>query len=1095
MVLLNCDRLPNLARPAIASLASLFALVAQPAFTQITPDNTLPTPSSTAQTGATTTITGGTTVGPNLFHSFSQFSVPASATAIFNPAANIRTILTRVTGNQQSQINGFLGVNGTANLFLLNPNGVVFGPNAQLGVSGSFVATTANSFKFSDGQEFSATNPQAPPLLAINVPIGLQFGPTPGAIVQQSPLLAVPQGQTLALIGGDVSLAGGYLSAFGGRVEIGSVQEAGHVGVAADALGFTFSYPNIQSFGAIELSSAAEINTSGVPAGPVHIQGRSLRLSENSRIIAANFGTETGGTLTINASDAIALVGTGNFDQTLQGLTSSTIAPDSVRNAIFTLGVGSGAAGNIVMNTRSLSFQQGTFVASTTLGAGDSGNLSINASDFIELDQGLLFNGTSLGTTGNGGVLTVNTRALTLRDNSEISTVTFGTGRAGSLTIAALDSVQLIGGIPIPVVTTTLNNVLVTGIFTNSVLGAQVGNLELTTGRLTLSDGARIGADNQQGDGGNLMVTATEAIDLRGTSPGTSFPTAISAFGSRRGGNLMLKTPRLTVADRAEISVQSLGEGNAGSLSIVADAVQLNNRASLAATSAIGAGGNIQIESRSLDIAQGSTISAITGAQGDAGNITINSRDRVAIDGATSGLFTTTAAGGRGGAIAIRTDQFSIANFAQLNASTTSTEPGGTITVNSRIFEARSGGRLRTSTLGAGQAGDIQVTASDRATFQGTGILDPALGLLSTAFASGDIAFVPPVNGQGAVIIVQQPTGNVKIPAEDVFRLAENQTGLFASSYNRGAGGNIVLSSPQINIADNTLLSVSAWATGNGGTLRISGDRIAVADSLLLSSTTAGNGGNLSITANALSLNNSSLIAVTARGVGATLNLDIGNVLLLRQQSQITARAFETGTGGNININARFVVAVPSENSDITAGALQGQGGNIRINTQGIYGLAFRSKPTPQSDITASSQFGVDGVVTISSPNLDPDRGLVQLPAELADASRQVVETCAAQATANQFVITGRGGLPQTPKEFINAAPGWSVGEQEIGSTAKDPDSPVLEPISEPIVEATGWIVRSDGTVVLVADTVRRSPPSIAAVSCAQSFSNATPKK
>ncbi len=151
-----------------------------PKETKIVPDETLPTNSRVTPNGNTFTIDAGTTAGINLFHSFREFTLSNGMTAHFNNSQAIQNIITRVTGGKISHIDGILRANGAANLYLLNPSGIIFGPNATLNIGGSFLGSTADRLIWKNGS-FDASKPNTPPLLIIDVPIGLQFD-NPGTI-------------------------------------------------------------------------------------------------------------------------------------------------------------------------------------------------------------------------------------------------------------------------------------------------------------------------------------------------------------------------------------------------------------------------------------------------------------------------------------------------------------------------------------------------------------------------------------------------------------------------------------------------------------------------------------------------------------------------------------------------------------------------------------------------------------------------------------------------------------------------------------------------------------------------------------------------
>ena len=154
----------------VVSYCCVFGNIAK---AQVTPDNTVDT--TVNENGNVSEITGGQTEGDNLFHSFEDFSVTTGNEAFFDNAETIENIFSRVTGGNVSNIDGLISANGSANLFLVNPAGIIFGENASLDLGGSFIGSSADSILFPNDISFSASDTQAEPILTVNAPIGLGF--------------------------------------------------------------------------------------------------------------------------------------------------------------------------------------------------------------------------------------------------------------------------------------------------------------------------------------------------------------------------------------------------------------------------------------------------------------------------------------------------------------------------------------------------------------------------------------------------------------------------------------------------------------------------------------------------------------------------------------------------------------------------------------------------------------------------------------------------------------------------------------------------------------------------------------------------------
>ncbi len=582
-------------------------------------DTTLRIPSAVSCVANSCIINGGTLRGSNLLHSFTQFSVPTGGVAQFNNDPGVVNIFSRITGTSISNIDGLLKTNGTANLFLLNPNGIVFGPNAQLSINGSFLASTASGIQFADGSFFSTTPPSTP-LLTVSVPVGLQFGSTPGKIVVQSQGnqgdgLIVPPNQTLALVGGDISVEGGILQTAGGRIELGSVGSQSLVSLTPIAKGWALGYNGVSVFQNIQLSgSTAYVNASGAGGGDIQVQGKTVSLTSGAQIEASTLGSQPGGTLIVNATDAVEV--TGKISDPPSGFFTEVYPP------------GSGAGGKLTISTQRLLLD---------------GAALIDASAFPN-------------SIGKAGDVTINTGSLIVRNGAQLDAASIGgKGAGGNININATDLVQLSGA---------NSNGIRSALFTVTTGNAPAGDLRINTSRLIIENGARASTSTRlAGNGGTLTVNAN-SVELSGVSPNGKNPSGLFALSgelgtgtdpkkaSGAGGSLIINTGQLIVRNGAQVSASALGTGTAGNLNITAQAVNLDNAGSIRAETQVGTGGNINLQAQNYQMRHNSNLTTSASQAATGGNITLNTNTLLALENSN---ITANAVRGSGGNINITT--------------------------------------------------------------------------------------------------------------------------------------------------------------------------------------------------------------------------------------------------------------------------------------------------------------------------------------------------------------------------------------------------------------------------------------------------------
>ncbi|MEH2371608.1 two-partner secretion domain-containing protein [Nostoc sp.] len=1108
-------------------------LMTSPIYAQIIPDNRLEVNSSVAPGCTACKIEGGTVRGSNLFHSFSEFSVPTGGEAYFNNTTQIQNIFTRVTGNSASNIDGLIRANGTANLFLINPNGIIFNSNASLNIGGSFIATTANSLNFSDGIKFSAVNSQTPPLLTINVPIGLQFGTNPGNIQLQGSNLKVNPRHTLALVGGNVQLNGGQLLASGGNVELGGMADTGTVSMSINGSYLGLSFPNGVERADVSLGNGTDVNVLG-GGGSIAINAHSLDMTgENTQLqsgIPSGLGSvdSQAGDIEINATETINLNGS------------------SISNTVQSTAVGN--SGDINITTGSLYARNGGLLNTQTSGLGNAGSINIVARDTVSFDGATSFNRPSAASSalrrtaeGKGGNINITTRLLSVTNGGELVATNYGgKGDAGRVDIDARDTVvfdQGLGNIP-------------TGAFSN-VFPDGVGNgtsINITTGSLYLKNGAVLNVTTQgKGNAGNVNIFADDTVSLDGISAnGTNVTTVVSGVqrgAEGQGGNIKITTGSLSVTNGGELVATNYGgKGDAGRVDIDAhDTVVFDKGLGNIATGAfsnvfpdgVGNGASINITTGSLYLKNGAVLNATTQGKGNAGNVNIFADDTISLDGVSAnGTNVTTVlsgvhrgAEGQGGNINITTGSLYLKNGAVLNVTTQgkgnagnvnifardtvsldgvsangtnvttvvsgvqrgAEGQGGNIKITTGSLSVTNGGELvATNYGGKGDAGRVDIDAHDTVVFD-KGLGNIATGAFSNVFPDGV--------GNGASINIT--TGSLYLKNGAVLNVTTQGKGN-AGDVNIFAHDKVSLEGSGNNGSRSQLLStVELTGVGKGGDINITTRMLSLRDRAKITVSSQGSGiaGSLIVEANSIDLDNQATISADTNGGQGNINLRSQDLLLLRRGSSITTNAMGNATGGNITIDTHNLVAVPKENSDISANAENSFGGRVIVNASGIFGIKFRLQPTPLSEITATSARGSEfnGVVQLNTPDVNPSQGLTALPTNIIDTSQLIANSCIAgsKRPEGKFIITGNGGLPVMPDDpSIAPYPTYQIPTVQSASistsqeNALDPENPTTssKPYhsvkSAPLIEAQGWMYTANGEVILTASASTVPPHS-----------------
>jgi filamentous hemagglutinin family protein len=737
--------------------------------------------------GSNYTINGGTQVGSNLFYSFSQFNLTNAETATFN-SAGITNIISRITGGPSS-INGRI-VSG-ANLFLLNPAGIMFGPNATLNITGSFHATTADYLKLGTNGIFYA-DPAMASTLTVDPPSAFGFLKTsPASISANESLLEVPAGKNISLVSGGIDLTSANLVAPGGTINLVSVASPGLVtynGVSMTPQGFS-------SLGSISITEGVRtvnpptglgnLDASGTGGGNIYIRGGSFYMS-GATIYNDTYGNTAPGVIDIAATGNTSIAGSSITGNAMNGTASGASIAIIATNMMIT--------DTSLINTDSFTSAKGA-------------DISLKASNSVTIDG----TGTSVlvdahNKASKAGNLVIEAPIVTIGNDTTVSSsapvlnglVTYG---AGTVTINASQSLTLLGSIR------------------SDTVSGSAGAITINTGELNISGTGKISTTLQanpsltprtSGDitinAGNINMSGDGRIESR------ALPYYVNGVNVSRGGSgiININAANLSLLERSAIST-SIGtiSGVGGHINVTATGnilvssnpvQQLNGTGSFASDSTNSDAGHIRMEANNITINNGAMLSTVAlGPTGKGGDITLIAHGTLTVEGA----------GPEG----------SIANPSSVQADTLGGGAAGTISLAAPQIIVSNGGLISSASLpgSTGAAGNIAIAVSD--------MLKLNTGTISTQSAVS----------QGGNISISAP-GIMSVVNGDI--TASVKGGL-------GNGGNVTIDSGYLALNNGRITAQAEW--GSGGNLLITASNMFVnsIDSVLSASSRYGQQGTV----------------------------------------------------------------------------------------------------------------------------------------------------------------------------------------------------------------------------------------------------------
>jgi filamentous hemagglutinin family protein len=743
-------------------------------------------------------------------------------------------------------------------------------------------------------------------------------------------------------------------------------------------------------------------------------------------------------------------------------------------------------------------------------------NLSLQAGNDINLNQG--------GIQTKGGSFTVAANNSIVLENFGITSKPLVEDLSSPINLTAPNINMTLAGINTSGgsigIRGNLLSLTSTGIDSNNSSLNDAQDINIDVSNFSIMGGGLNSISTNTGKSANININAQSISLLQGVNPNNGNPQGVgigtNTTNVGNSGNIIINTNSLDINGISGIFTSTNGAGNAGFVTIDANSIKVQNFSGIGSntgTQSSGNGGRVEVKTKDLEINNNSGINTVSRGLGNAEDVSVTVNNNARLD-KLSGISSNTFNNGNAGKVSVDVKNNLLLTNESGVASIVTSEAkgnGGNINVTTGNLTATDGSQIFTNTRGGGSAGRVSIKASGDILFSGIGegFGDPSGAFSEIIGQSGGSSGGIEIEGRslsvrdGAAILAttreEGNTGNISIKTRDRvlfdgFAVTRNDN----LSPSRASTAVRIQLTPQQNppVSGNPPTPVSGGftpvginfdapqLTGNTGNIKIETNQLTVSNKAEISTNSnGGNAGNLSLTSPVINLDNQAKVTATAssdRGRRGNIDLQVQGLLFLRKNSSIS-NGENRGEGGNITFGRGFIVAIPSENSDIITNATNSPDGNITITTKGLFGIQFRLSQTRESDIVAS------GRITLNSLNIDPTKGLVSLPTDILDSSTRVAATCSALSgpNSNQFIVTGRGGLPPTPNDPLGGEIIWEDTRiitgmlekfqrvkvdresQRQGKTSNN-SSNNISVISSTPSPATGWVFNDKGEVTLI---------------------------